>query len=75
MQEEAKGDRKPQTIGVEGNTATSAGVASLHVGDSDAGDERTSGEPSVPLPQHLCPITRCPMEDPVVAADGYTYER
>ncbi|CAM9908889.1 unnamed protein product [Ectocarpus sp. 6 AP-2014] len=24
---------------------------------------------------HLCPITRCPMEDPAVAADGYTYER
>ncbi|CAM9683632.1 unnamed protein product [Pylaiella littoralis] len=25
--------------------------------------------------QHLCPITRCLMEDPAVAADGYTYER
>ena len=26
-------------------------------------------------PQHLCPITKCPMEDPAVASDGYTYER
>lgn len=37
--------------------------------------------PGAPLPrlsqqqQHLCPITRCPMEDPTVAADGFTYER
>eukprot|EP00903_Cladosiphon_okamuranus_P008181 g7880.t1 len=36
--------------------------------------------PSQPQPprypqQHLCPITRCPIEDPAVAADGYTYER
>ncbi|CAN0454341.1 unnamed protein product, partial [Scytosiphon promiscuus] len=25
--------------------------------------------------EHLCPITRCPMEDPAVACDGITYER
>ncbi|KAL3668574.1 hypothetical protein V7S43_006656 [Phytophthora oleae] len=32
------------------------------------------GEPAVPE-QLICPITGCPMLDPVVAADGHSYER
>ncbi|GMF24919.1 unnamed protein product [Phytophthora lilii] len=32
------------------------------------------GEPAVPE-QLICPITGCPMMDPVVAADGHSYER
>ncbi|KAG1689002.1 hypothetical protein DVH05_002885 [Phytophthora capsici] len=33
-----------------------------------------AGEPVVPE-QLICPITGCPMLDPVVAADGHSYER
>ncbi len=36
---------------------------------------RLSQQQQQPQQQHLCPITRCPMEDPTVAADGFTYER
>ena len=32
------------------------------------------GTPEVPFDETLCPITREPMEKPVIAADGYTYE-
>lgn len=31
--------------------------------------------PSELLERVLCPITGAPMKDPVVAADGHTYER
>ncbi|KAJ0411609.1 hypothetical protein ATCC90586_004078 [Pythium insidiosum] len=47
--------------------------------DSDADNEDDDGRVSVPLEscpdQLICPITGCPMADPVVAADGHTYER
>jgi hypothetical protein len=33
------------------------------------------GGPVDPPQMFMCPITQCIMEDPVVAADGYTYER
>ncbi|KAG6590933.1 uncharacterized protein IUM83_18411 [Phytophthora cinnamomi] len=37
-------------------------------------NEVDEGEPAVPE-QLICPITGCPMMDPVVAADGHSYER
>ncbi|OWZ05934.1 U box domain-containing hypothetical protein [Phytophthora megakarya] len=37
-------------------------------------DDENEGEPHVPE-QLICPITGCPMLDPVVAADGHSYER
>ena len=50
----------------------------LHSGASSASSAATAGlsthsdgTPAV----FLCPITREPMQDPVVASDGYTYER
>lgn len=44
--------------------------------DSDAYDlvDEDVGEVAVPE-QLICPITGCPMVDPVVAADGHSYER
>ncbi|GLD96308.1 hypothetical protein PINS_up004991 [Pythium insidiosum] len=42
-------------------------------------DSEDDGHVSIPLEscpdQLICPITGCPMVDPVVAADGHTYER
>lgn len=36
----------------------------------------SEGEADVEVPEQLiCPITGCPMKDPVVAADGHSYER
>ncbi|RLN70264.1 hypothetical protein BBJ28_00020391 [Nothophytophthora sp. Chile5] len=40
--------------------------------EDEGGDEE--GETAVPE-QLICPITGCPMLDPVVAADGHSYER
>ncbi|KAE8896715.1 hypothetical protein PF005_g6346 [Phytophthora fragariae] len=40
--------------------------------EGDDGDD--DDEPTVPE-QLICPITGCPMIDPVVAADGHSYER
>ncbi|GMF49981.1 unnamed protein product [Phytophthora fragariaefolia] len=37
-------------------------------------DDDAESEPAVP-DQLICPITGCPMLDPVVAADGHSYER
>ena len=41
--------------------------------DSDQRHRRATAEPLPNMP--CCPITREPMRDPVVAADGHTYER
>ncbi|CAN0298084.1 unnamed protein product, partial [Ascophyllum nodosum] len=45
----------------------------------DRASKGTASKPSLrdapSAQQNLCPITRCPIEDPAVAADGYTYER
>lgn len=41
------------------------------IDDYDEDDEMDDAVPE----QLICPITGCPMTDPVVAADGHTYER
>ncbi|EEY61498.1 uncharacterized protein PITG_01809 [Phytophthora infestans T30-4] len=42
--------------------------------DSEDYEGEDEGEAAVPE-QLICPITGCPMLDPVVAADGHSYER
>lgn len=45
------------------------------LGDTEDDDEEDMDE-NVDVPEQLlCPITGCAMQDPVVAADGHTYER
>ncbi|TMW57194.1 hypothetical protein Poli38472_003119 [Pythium oligandrum] len=44
--------------------------------ESDVEDELRRRSPLADCPEQLiCPITGCPMMDPVVAADGHSYER
>jgi len=50
----------------------SANAAAAAVGVEDYAYEFISRDE---LEQILCPITGTPMKDPVVAADGRTYER
>eukprot|EP00752_Nemacystus_decipiens_P004775 g4346.t1 len=55
-------------------TTTTAGLVTVPSGPSQP-QPPEEGQQQQQQQQHLCPITRCPMEDPAVAADGYTYER
>ncbi|CAM9603071.1 unnamed protein product [Ectocarpus sp. 4 AP-2014] len=57
--------------GLSGNERDGSGDASSKNADCFAPQQQQHQQRHQPL----CPITRCPMEDPAVAADGYTYER
>lgn len=46
-----------------------------HHEDVEGDDDEYDFEEEVCPEQLICPITGCPMVDPVVAADGHTYER
>ncbi|CAM9336395.1 unnamed protein product [Ectocarpus sp. 12 AP-2014] len=63
--------------GLSGNERDGSGDASSKNADHFAPQQQQQQQQQHQQQQHqhLCPITRCPMEDPAVAADGYTYER
>ncbi|PNW84408.1 hypothetical protein CHLRE_03g144344v5 [Chlamydomonas reinhardtii] len=52
-----------------------AEVKGAAAADADAEEEQEEEEQDAPPPLFVCPITQDLMEDPVVAADGFTYER
>lgn len=55
-------------------TASSLSSRTPELNDNDDDDSREDSKPALPnMPS--CPITQEPMRDPVVAADGHTYER
>jgi hypothetical protein len=43
--------------------------------NADTADAATSASAATALPSFMCPIGRSPMSDPVVCADGFSYER
>lgn len=70
-------NKGPASVGPVSAAPTVPTTTTVPVAPAAPGPPTASTSPpsrDVP-PQHLCPITKCPMEDPAVASDGYTYER
>lgn len=75
--EENKGEPAPTGIVAAASADESKGEPASAGSDSaaPAGPSSLSSREQDATPQYLCPITKCPMENPAVASDGYTYER
>ncbi|CAN0141512.1 unnamed protein product, partial [Ectocarpus sp. 8 AP-2014] len=81
-QEKAERQQQQQVLPMRGSEHSSEGLSgNERDGSGDASSKNADYFPPQQQQQHqqqhhhICPITRCPMEDPAVAADGYTYER
>ncbi len=61
----------PAAAAASGPTAMSAEQLTELYGNLDFSDDEEEGLPEA----FMCPITQVRLRDPVVAADGYTYER